>query len=78
MSEKTEKAPGKEEIEKEMGVPITGDEFGFLLEHHAGENAMGKLQMLANYRDAYIRKQEAHTALIVENLSEFDKKLTGR
>ena len=78
MSEKTEKALRKEDIEKEMGVLITSDEFEFLLEHHAGENAMGKLQILTNYRDAYIRKQEAYTAHIVENLSVFIQKLTGR
>ena len=67
MLEETGNEAKKAEMEKEMGVLITNEEFKYMLQF-ADFNAMGKLQALAAFRDKQLRKQEEINAHIVESL----------
>jgi len=67
MQEETGTEAKKAEMEKEMGVLITNEEFKYM-QQFADFNAMGKLQVLAALRDKQLHKQEEIIAHTVESL----------
>jgi len=74
MLEETGTEAKKTEMEKEIGVPITNEEFK-CMQQFADFNAMGKLQMLAAIRDKQLRKQEEDIADTVKSLCAVIKSL---
>ena len=74
MLEETGNEAKKAEMEKETGVLITNEEFKYI-QQFADFNAMGKLQVLAAFRDRQLRKQEEDIALTVESLCAAIKSL---
>jgi hypothetical protein len=79
-----QKNMGKEDIEKEIGVLITENEYQFLIKYHTGKNAMRKLQLIAQCRAHLLSEfQQGNTEIengitgISNKLDEFLNKHEG-
>ena len=66
---------GKEDIEREVGVKITQNEYIFLVKYHSGKNAMGKLQVIAQCRAHILGELQQGNADVENGLTGICNKL---